>query len=102
MYILNGESNSEQKKNKDKDKKISTDVIKNVEVEDRKKNKKSIKFDRKTRNQLRKDAVKIGIKSELLTFIMLTDLHFTMLNVYSWLVTEMKFKESSDMKMKNE
>ncbi len=42
-----------------------------------------IKFDRKIRNQLRKDAVNVEIKSELLTFIMLTDLHFIMLNVYS-------------------
>ncbi len=62
---------------------MNTDVIKNVEVENRKKDKKSIKFDRKTRNQLRKDAVNVEIKSELLTFTMLTDLHFTMLNIYS-------------------
>ncbi len=39
MYILNDESNFEQKKNKDKDKKMSTDVIKNVEVKNRKKDK---------------------------------------------------------------
>ncbi len=39
MCILNDESNFEQKKNKDKDKKMSTDVIKNAEVENRKKDK---------------------------------------------------------------
>ncbi len=44
MCILNDENNFKQKKNKDKDKKMSTDVIKNVEIENRKKNKKSIKF----------------------------------------------------------
>ncbi len=83
MCILNDESNFKQKKNKDKDKKMSTDVIKSAEVKNRKKNLNLIKFNRKTRNQLRKDAVNVKIKSELLTFIMLTDLHFTMLNVYS-------------------
>ncbi len=62
---------------------MSTNVIKDIEVKNRKKDKKLIKFDRKTRNQLRKDAVNVEIKSELLTFIMLTDLHFIMLNVYS-------------------
>ncbi len=62
---------------------MSTDVIKNVEVKNRKKDKKLINFDRKTRDQLRKDAINVEIKSELLTFIMLADLHFTILNVYS-------------------
>ncbi len=62
---------------------MNTDVIKSVEVENRKKDKKLIKFDRKTRNQLRKDVINVEIKSELLAFTMLTDLHFTMLNVYS-------------------
>ncbi len=83
MCILNDENNFEQKKNKDKDKKMNTDVIRDAKVENRKKDKKSMKFDQKTRAQLRKDAVNAEVKSELLTFIMLTDLHFTMLNMYS-------------------
>ncbi len=81
---------------------MNTDVIKSVEVENRKKDKKLIKFDRKTRNQLRKDVINVEIKSELLAFTMLTDLHFTMLNVYSWLVIKIKPKESFNMKIKNE
>ena len=83
MYILNDENNFGQKKNKGKDKKMSTDVIKDAKVENRKKDKKSMKFDRKTRAQLRKDAVNAEIKSELSAFAMLTDLHFTMSDVYS-------------------
>ncbi len=38
MYILNDENNFEQKKNKDKDKKMNTDMIKSAEVKNRKKN----------------------------------------------------------------
>ncbi len=83
ICILNDESDFKQKKNKNKDKKMNTDVIKNVEVKNRKKDKKLIKFDRKTRDQLRKDVINVKIKSELLTFIMLADLYFIMLNVYS-------------------
>ncbi len=37
MCILNNENNFEQKKNKDKDKKMNTDIIKSVEVKNRKK-----------------------------------------------------------------
>ncbi len=62
---------------------MSINVIKNIKIKNRKKDKKLIKFDRKTRDQLRKDAVNVKVKSELLTFIMLTDLHFIMLNIYS-------------------
>ncbi len=39
ICILNDESNFEQKKNKDKDKKMNINVIKSIEVKNRKKDK---------------------------------------------------------------